>query len=103
MPIELDGARGHHEIELPPGARIGGTIQAEGRGPLPDARVTLVNARGDIVAVTTTGPDGSYAFDDLNGGQYTVTASGYPPVASEVVLNGKDETAHDVWLSQPTR
>jgi EmrB/QacA subfamily drug resistance transporter len=102
VPVALDGTRLHKEVALPPGARIGGTIQAEGRGPLPDARVTLVDAHGNIVGITTTGPDGTYAFGDLSGGQYTVTASGYPPVASSVVLNGKDETAHDVWLSQPT-
>jgi hypothetical protein len=99
VPVELDGARTHKEVELPAGARIGGTIQAEGRGPLSDARVTLVDAHGNVVGVTTTGPDGTYTFGDLTSGQYTVTASGYPPVASGVVLNGKDEEAHDVWLS----
>ncbi|MGI5232270.1 DHA2 family efflux MFS transporter permease subunit [Actinoallomurus sp. CA-142502] len=98
IPVELNGARTHKEIELPAGARIGGTIQAEGRGPLPDARVTLVDAQGNVVGVTTTGPDGTYTFGDLTSGQYTITASGYPPVASSVVLNGKDEEAHDVWL-----
>ncbi|WP_329253446.1 MFS transporter [Actinoallomurus sp. NBC_01490] len=103
VPVELDGARTHKEIELPAGARIGGTVQAEGRGPLSDARVTLVDAQGNVVGVTTTGPDGTYTFGDLSSGQYTVTASGYPPVASAVVLNGKDEEAHDVYLShEPT-
>ena len=36
--------------------------------------------------------DGSYAFTDLSSEQYTVIASGYPPVATQVTLNGSQET-----------
>jgi protocatechuate 3,4-dioxygenase beta subunit len=86
------------DIELRPGVRIAGTVQAHGHGPLADARVTLIDAAGNVVGVTTTGPDGRYSFADLSGGQYTVTATGYPPVATSVTLSGQDEDAHDVWL-----
>ncbi|MCW2946603.1 MAG: transporter, partial [Actinoallomurus sp.] len=42
-------------------------------------------------------------FADLMGGPYTVTASGYPPVASAVTINGQDEDAHNLWLGHPTQ
>ena len=51
-------------------------------GPLADARVTLLDAAGNVIGTATTGEDGEYAFADLTGGQYTVIATGYPPVAS---------------------
>ncbi|GAA4604641.1 MFS transporter [Actinoallomurus liliacearum] len=90
------------DVELQPGVRIAGTVQARGRGPLEDARVTLLDAAGNVVAVTTTGPDGRYSFADLTGGQYTVTATGYAPAASSVSLNGHDVDEHDVWLGHAT-
>ncbi|MEM7507266.1 MAG: SdrD B-like domain-containing protein [Pseudomonadota bacterium] len=34
--------------------------------------VTLIAADGNVVATTTTGPDGSYRFNDLQPGDYTV-------------------------------
>ncbi|HZE34297.1 MAG TPA: MFS transporter [Actinoallomurus sp.] len=101
VPVEVGNERTRQDVELPPAARISGVVQADGRGPLPDARVTLLDAAGNIVDVTITGPDGQYAFTDLTGGQYTVTASGYPPVASAVTLNGHDENAFDMRLAHP--
>ncbi|MCO5968558.1 MFS transporter [Actinoallomurus soli] len=90
------------DVELQPGVRIAGTVQARGRGPVEDAHVTLLDAAGNVVAVTTTGPDGRYSFADLTGGQYTVTATGYAPVASSVSLNGHDVDEHDMWLGHTT-
>lgn len=98
LPVEVGEERTRQDVEMPPGAQIGGIVQAKGRGPLPDARVTLLDASGRVVGVTTTGPDGEYAFSDLTSGQYTVTASGYPPAASAVTLNGHDEDTLDMWL-----
>jgi EmrB/QacA subfamily drug resistance transporter len=101
IPVEVGGEQARQDVELLPAARIGGVVQAEGMGPLPNARVTLLDAAGNVVGVTTTGPDGKYAFADLTGGQYTVTASGYPPVASAITLNGHDEDAFDMRLGHP--
>lgn len=102
VPAEVggDGASGvtRQDVELRPGVRISGTIQAHGRGPIADARVTLLDAAGNVVGATITASDGRYSFADLTGGQYTVTATGYPPVASSVTLSGHDEEAYDVWL-----
>ncbi|MGW1913380.1 MFS transporter [Streptomyces sp. NPDC002076] len=50
----------------------------QGLAPLGDARVTLLDAAGDVVATTTTGDDGAYAFSDLDGGPYTFIVAGCP-------------------------
>ncbi|GAA4506605.1 MFS transporter [Actinoallomurus oryzae] len=101
MPVEVGGGQIRQEVELLPGMQVRGTIRAEGRGPIPDARVTLLDAAGNVVGVTTTGPDGEYAFTGLTGGQYTVTATGYPLVASGIHLTGQGGDAHDLWLGHP--
>ncbi|MEV0401986.1 MFS transporter [Actinoallomurus sp. NPDC050550] len=103
VPAEVGGDSGvtRQDVELRPGARIAGTVQAHGHGPVADARVTLLDAAGNVVGITVTGPNGQYSFADLTGGQYTVTAAGYAPVASAVSLNGHDEDAHDMWLGHP--
>jgi hypothetical protein len=103
IPVEVGSDQTRHDVELLPGARVRGTVRAEGRGPLADARVTLLDAAGNVIGVAMTGSDGEYAFADLTGGQYTVMASGYPPVASAVTLNGQGEDAHDVWLGHPAQ
>ncbi|OEV09605.1 transporter, partial [Streptomyces nanshensis] len=80
-PVEVDGnGVTRIQIELAAGAQVQGTVRAGARNePLPDARVTLVDASGDVVATSTTGEDGAYAFTDLDGGDYSVVAGGYPP------------------------
>ncbi|MFH9551957.1 carboxypeptidase-like regulatory domain-containing protein [Streptomyces sp. NPDC017435] len=75
-------------------------VQAAGR-PLNDARVTLIDTAGNVVASATTGEDGDYAFTDLDGGQYTVTAAGYPPKATHLTVNGSGVESHDIELSHP--
>jgi hypothetical protein len=101
LPVEIDGSQVTRvEAELRPGARVRGTIRGAG-GPLGDARVTLVDAAGNVVATTTTGDDGAYAFSDLDGGQYTVIASGYPPRAAGVTVNGDGADDHDIELAHP--
>ncbi|MEC4018904.1 MFS transporter [Streptomyces sp. H27-D2] len=102
-PVEVGGQGVTRlEIELRSGARVQGTVRAGGdRRPLPDARVTLVDAAGNVVATSTTGEDGAYAFTDLDAGDYTVMASGYPPVAGALTVSGHGVDGHDVELSHP--
>jgi EmrB/QacA subfamily drug resistance transporter len=92
VPVEVVGTgQTRQDVELRPGARIRGTVRARGGVPLNDARVTLLDAAGNVVGTTTTGDDGAYAFADLIGGQYTLIATGYPPVADTVTINGPDD------------
>ncbi|MGW4562820.1 MFS transporter [Streptomyces sp. NPDC004561] len=99
LPVEIDGREVTRiEAELRAGAQVRGTVRGTD-GPLGDARVTLVDAVGDVVATTTTGGDGAYAFPDLDGGQYTVIASGYPPRAAGVTVTGDGADAQDIELA----
>ncbi|MEV0219345.1 MFS transporter [Streptomyces sp. NPDC050704] len=88
------------EVELSSGARVHGVVRAPG-GPLGDARVTLVDAAGNVVGSATTGADGAYAFADLDSGEYTVIATGYPPVATALTVSGRGVDGHDIELAHP--
>ncbi|MFE5337391.1 MFS transporter [Isoptericola sp. NPDC056573] len=101
LPVEV-GAAGvtRVEVELAAGARVTGVVRAP-HGPLADARVTLVDAAGNVAGTATTGADGAYAFTDLDGGEYTVIATGYPPAATAVSLAGAGVDGHDLTLAHP--
>ncbi|MGA5079193.1 MFS transporter [Streptomyces griseoincarnatus] len=101
LPVEI-GATGITRVEadLETGAHVRGVVRAP-HGPLADARVTLVDAAGNVVGTATTGDDGAYAFADLDGGEYTVIATGYPPVASALTVAGPGVDGHDIELAHP--
>ncbi|MEV0218252.1 MFS transporter [Streptomyces sp. NPDC050704] len=99
LPVEIGGTGiTRIEVELRPGAQVRGTVLGAGT-PLSDARVTLVDAAGNVVATTTTGSDGAYAFSDLDSGAYTVIAAGYPPRATGVSVSGGGIDDHDIELA----
>ncbi|MCX4788071.1 MULTISPECIES: MFS transporter [unclassified Streptomyces] len=103
LPVEI-GGQGVTRIEaaLQSGALVQGVVRAgSGRRPLPDARVTLVDAAGNVVATSTTGEDGAYAFTDLDAGEYSVVATGYPPVAGALTVAGRGVDGHDIELAHP--
>lgn len=99
LPVEV-GAAGvtRVEVDLDAGARITGVVRAP-HGPLADARVTLVDAAGNVAGSAATGEDGAYAFTDLNTGEYTVIATGYPPVATSLTVTGEGVDDHDIELA----
>ena len=101
LPVEI-AAQGvtRTEVELFSGLQVQGVVQAAGR-PLNDARITLLDAAGNVVAGATTGEDGTYAFTDLDGGEYTVLAAGYPPKATNLTVRGSGVESHDIELSHP--
>lgn len=94
----VDGEQAVVDVPLESGGKLGGAVRSAATGrPVADARVTLLDEEGSVVAVTTTGEDGTYTFTDLPDGQYTVIATGYPPVASSLRLDG-EHAEHDVEL-----
>ncbi|MFG2121627.1 MFS transporter [Streptomyces sp. NPDC048710] len=101
LPVEI-GATGITRIglDLDAGAQLQGVVRAP-HGPLADARVTLVDAAGNVVGTATTGTDGAYAFADLDNGEYTVIATGYPPAATALTLSGTGVDGHDIELAHP--
>ncbi|HEY4456971.1 MAG TPA: MFS transporter [Pseudonocardiaceae bacterium] len=89
------------DVQLAGGSHLRGIARiADGR-VVPDARITLLDGAGNVIGMTTTGDDGEYSFDDLPEGDYTVIASGYPPVASTLRVVGGEFGQHDVRLGHP--
>ncbi|WP_340377788.1 MFS transporter [Streptomyces sp. SS7] len=101
LPVEIGGTGVTRlEVALDAGAQLRGVVRAP-HGPLADALVTLVDAAGNVLGTATTGADGAYAFADLDGGEYTVIATGYPPVASALTVTGAGVDGHDIELAHP--
>ncbi|MEW2264776.1 MFS transporter [Streptomyces sp. NPDC047853] len=101
LPVEVGGTGVTRvEVDLQAGAQVQGVVRAP-HGPLADARVTLVDAAGNVVGTATTGADGAYAFTDLDAGEYTVIATGYPPVATALTVAGPGADGHDIELAHP--
>jgi MFS family permease len=98
-PVEVGGTGATPvEIDLQPGAYVRGTVRGAD-GPLSGAQVTLADAAGNVLATATTGADGAYAFADLDGGAYTVTAVGYPPATAGLTVTGRRIDGHDIELA----
>ena len=63
----------------------GDGVQDPGELGLNGVTVTLTDGNGNTVATATTSSDGTYLFDNLNAGDYTITLTGLP--------NGMTQTA----------
>jgi len=87
------------DVELAASGQLAGTVRAASDGrPLREANVTLIDELGAVVASAVTGTDGAYRFRDLMPGSYTLTASGYAPVASRVEVGGGASEGADIAL-----
>lgn len=99
LPVSVQAAREtRQDVELAGGAVLRGTVRASDGRPVEDARVTLMDAAGNVVDTLTTGPDGTFRFVDLSSGEYTVVAAGYPPVATVLRVAGGGRTERDLQL-----
>ncbi|NIZ92871.1 MFS transporter [Kineococcus rubinsiae] len=89
------------DLQLTGGGRLAGTVVAASDGRrVREASVTLVDAQGEVVAAAVTDDEGAYSFDDLPGGQYTLTAAGYAPVATSVDVEEDAVAAAQVELGR---
>ncbi|MEU3462227.1 MFS transporter [Streptomyces sp. NPDC006733] len=99
LPVSVQAAReSRQDVELAGGAVLRGTVRAPGGRVVEDARVTLLDAAGNVVDSVTTGADGHFRFVDLAAGEYTVIAAGYPPVATVLQVAGGGRTERDLQL-----
>ena len=83
------------------GASLNGTHPAEDLWEgLADAVVTLTDARGEVVATTTTDSRGGYTLGDLVGGAYVITAQSERrrPVAVAVTVPDSGSTTCDLHV-----
>ncbi|MGH3621502.1 MAG: MFS transporter [Sciscionella sp.] len=88
-----------YDVTLVAHSTVSGTIRNRTGAPVTQARVTLVDDSGTLVTSTTTGADGSYHFDGVRPGDYTVIASGYAPAARPFVINAAEAHWQEVELS----
>lgn len=99
LPVTVQASREtRQDVELAGGAVLRGTVRAGGGRPVEDARVTLLDAAGNVVDTLTTGLDGTFRFVDLSSGEYTVIAAGYPPIATVLQVAGGGRTERDLQL-----
>ena len=112
LPVTVQASREtRQDVELAGGAVLRGTVRTSGERsemgvpspegwgrPVEDARVTLLDAAGNVVDTLTTGLDGTFRFVDLSSGEYTVIAAGYPPVATVLQVAGGGRTERDLQL-----
>ncbi len=94
------GASGEsrQDVAMTGSGTLRGTVRTLGGQPVAEARVTLLDSVGTVVAAVTTGADGTFRFTDLEPGEYTVMASGYPPVATALRIED-GHTERDLHLS----
>lgn len=96
VPADLTAdAAAAHDVELVPGTPLHGTVRTAA-APVRGAHVSLLDADGGVTGVTDTDDDGRYRFDDVSGGDYTLVATGYPPVAGTVRLTAGVASRRDV-------
>ncbi|MER5475749.1 MFS transporter [Streptomyces sp. NPDC002734] len=99
LPVTVQASREtRQDIELAGGAVLRGVVRGGGGRPVEEARVTLLDAAGNVVDTLTTGSDGTFRFVDLSSGEYTVIAAGYPPVATVLQVAGGGRTERDLQL-----
>jgi hypothetical protein len=101
LPVEVGGTGVTRvEIDLDSGAQVLGVVRAP-HGPLADARVTLVDAAGNVVGTATTGSDGAYAFTDLTRRRVHGDRDGLPAGRDRLTVNGRGADGHDIELAHP--
>ncbi|WP_245718564.1 MSCRAMM family protein [Nocardia miyunensis] len=91
------------DLALAYAAAISGTVRHDSTdSPIPDARITLLAADGTVVATAVSDQSGAYTFADLIPGDYTLCASGHPPVSAVVTLNGAGDPNLDLHFDTPS-
>jgi probable HAF family extracellular repeat protein len=94
----LDGFVTNTYLLTPPSLvhTISGASKTSANGPIAGVTMTLSRGASTIVISPLTSSSGTYAFDNLLNGSYTVTSSltGYrfAPKSATVTLKGKDRT-----------
>lgn len=92
------------DLTLAPAAAISGTVRHdETDAPVPDARITLLADDGTVVATAISDESGAYVLADLVPGDYTLCASGHPPVSAVITLNGAGDPNLDLHFDTSPR
>ncbi|SDC87541.1 MFS transporter [Actinokineospora iranica] len=78
----------------------GFVMAADGHTPVTTARVTLTDARGEVVETQPSASDGSYRFSGVRAGAHTlvVSAETFRPTALPLTVPTTGEIRHDIEL-----
>ena len=79
------GRTGTAEVQLVGQGHLFGAVLGPDGGWVPETRVALADRSGKVVAVTSTDGAGSYLFEAVAEGSYTVAAGSAEPVELEVI------------------
>jgi len=77
-------------------------VKGPGEEGIANVLITLTDANGDVVGTTRTAPDGSWSFENLRPGEYTVTEShpsGWDDGQDTAGSKGGDASVNDVISS----
>lgn len=87
------------DLSLVRAGSLAGTVRDTEGEPVAGATLSVTDARGDVVATTSTGDDGRWSLSELYPGGHTVVAAGpgLRPRAQEVVIEG--DTVCDLVLT----
>ncbi|WP_460696185.1 MSCRAMM family protein [Nocardia thraciensis] len=94
------------DVTLSAMAGLAGTVTRAGdRTPVPNAQVSVLDLRGEVLACAATGLDGRFGVDELPEGEFTVAVSalGFHPTAVPVRVSGSDTTRIEVALRPGVR
>jgi hypothetical protein len=92
------GTQARQDLVLAARGSLRGQVWTHDR-PYENARVTLMNEAGKIVATTMSDAGGSFAFEDLGLGNYTLVAAGHGPAAVSVEVKDGRAADADVTLT----
>ncbi|AIJ22293.1 MSCRAMM family protein [Amycolatopsis methanolica] len=82
--VPLGGGREHEvDLELDTHSTLTGTVTAGGR-PVAGLALELRDASGRAVATAVTDADGTYRFERVHAGQYTLTSAAGRPVVTTI-------------------
>ncbi|GAA4846393.1 hypothetical protein GCM10023403_05860 [Pseudonocardia benzenivorans] len=96
-----------HDVTLVGSFAVRGRLADESGRPVERATISLIDAVGDVTAVTTSAPDGTFLVDAVADGRYTLTAHhpGCVPVAAgiEVGHDVVDRPGHEIAMVRRAR
>ncbi|MGH3669571.1 MAG: MSCRAMM family protein, partial [Pseudonocardiaceae bacterium] len=92
-----------HDVEVVDRVQLVGTVLTASAGvPVSEVLTTLVDSDGYVIGSAITGTEGEFVFDGLQAGAYTIIATGYPPVATEVRIDSEHPAETVITLRSPT-
>ena len=92
--VSAGHARDDQDITLTGPTSLTGTVRTSDGVLVPEAALTLIDAHGQVTAVTTSDSDGRFAFPESEAGDFTLTAATDNHVPAAVAVKLAPDTPH---------